>query len=760
MLKGLMRLEDRIVFSASPAPTAEADAATDDSSNRVLLVDTAVHDADALVRAAGNDANQVEVLTYDSRTDTLDSIQAMIRNYLQSVAPGSIDSIAFAGYGEAGRFGMAVDATLDLSSLGLGSELVDFFNAIAGLDAFSDDFRIDLLGCDIAAGPDGQHLIDTLEELTGINFAASTNRTGSENLDGDWMLETDDVDARADYFNDDLDSDGGFDSVLDDNHYWIDPGTNKPYATMPTVFEIKEETGFLGSGGLDIIGSSFDFGDNINMDFRFLISGNEYVGFQEFFAGEKIVYGSGPVDDSLTLVADSTWSDLGHLLIYYKNQHIGWITTNDVATDDFSKFHYVKLRNIENDNGTPNIKGVGLDEIFSWFRFKQGSADKYESLTLNASFLKNPPGGDAGWMKHGNAAVTLVPADKGTIEPPPPVVDPTEPPGEVEPPPPPEPLPGDEGGGDDGDGDDNGNSSDPTGEDPLEGEDGSEWDDLFEEAEQGGDGGDGGDGGNGSDDNGGDPSDQDGDPADESPVLGSDLVSDIYGDVVGMEPGDSYSDVINAALQRDFGAWFKSFSGDEQTSPDEVFARLDEMLSSPEWADGIFTQDEALALGLIFSEMRSSLDIITGHIQAVFTLLDDLDSTALPPELVKWVRDGVAQARSLVGDAAASIATLDYAMGRVRAATSDLIAEAMIREVQLFMARISRELRLVDGGLVDFVKLVGEQRDRGEIDGSGILTRINRNQALRWMLLTQEAERRDGFHLAVQGAGLDGTPLW
>ncbi|MCC8181147.1 MAG: hypothetical protein LIP23_09600 [Planctomycetes bacterium] len=120
----------------------------------------------------------------------------------------------------------------------------------------------------------------------------------------------------------------------------------------------------------------------------------------------------------------------------------------------------------------------------------------------------------------------------------------------------------------------------------------------------------------------------------------------------------------------------------------------------------------------------------------------------------------MAQARSLVGDAAASIATLNYAMKLMRSANSDLMAENMVREVQRFMARISRELRLVDGGLVDFLKLVGEQRDQGDIDGVAVLTRINRNQALRWMLLTNEAERRDGFQLALQNAGLGEFARW
>ncbi|MCC8181148.1 MAG: hypothetical protein LIP23_09605, partial [Planctomycetes bacterium] len=403
----------------------------------------------------------------------------------------------------------------------------------------------------------------------------------------------------------------------------------------------EEGDAFLGSGGLEIIAGSFQPGEKVNIDIRFRAPDGEYVGFQDFLSVDDIIYGSGPVDDSLSLVADTDWEQI-RFKIFFKNVHIGYLTNDDNPTTDLTKYHYIKLQNIECDDGRLHIGGVGLDEIAAQFCFNAGTADKYDSLTLSASLLKTPPGVSGGWMPVGTGTVTLVPSTSGgnteepspPIEPPteppteprPPEVEPTDPPGGVEPSQPPESLPGDDNSGDGGDGEQNNADTDPSGEDPLEGEDGTDWDDLFEEAERGD-----GDGDNGSDDNGGDTSDPDGEPADESPVLGSDMVSDIYGDVVGMGPGDSYSDVINAALQRDFGTWFKNFSGDDQTSPDEIFAQLEEMLSNLEWADGIFTQDEALALGMVFSEMRSSLDIITQHINAVFTLLDDMDSNALPP---------------------------------------------------------------------------------------------------------------------------------
>ncbi len=276
---------------------------------------------------------------------------------------------------------------------------------------------------------------------------------------------------------------------------------------------------------------------------------------------------------------------------------------------------------------------------------------------------------------------------------------------------------------------------------------GSSWNDFLDDVEQ--------NGGNSSsaDDTASD------DSAKEAPVLGSDLVADLYGNALGMEAGDSYRDFVGNALQSGVGGWLREFSGDERTA-DEVFKRLDDMLSQPASLGSSLSEDDVLTLGETFHEMQSNLDIINRQIEAVHNLLAQLDTSYMPPELVKWIKDGTAQARLLVQDAAASVAAMEYAVALARNGNTDLMSEGMVREIHRFMARVSRELRLVSGGLSDFVKLVEEQRDYGEIDGSGILNRINRNQALRWVLLNREAERRDGFHIAVQKAGLVDPQRW
>ena len=61
--------------------------------------------------------------------------------------------------------------------------------------------RVDLLACDLAATSSGLVLIKELEDLTGRHFAASTNHTGNIKHGGDWVMETDNVDTAAIYFD-------------------------------------------------------------------------------------------------------------------------------------------------------------------------------------------------------------------------------------------------------------------------------------------------------------------------------------------------------------------------------------------------------------------------------------------------------------------------------------------------------------------------------------------------------------------------------
>lgn len=191
MLKYPMLLEQRIVFDAAPGADSSGEVVADPV--RVLLVDSQIDNAQALAAAA---QDGVLVLEFDSRNDTLADIESLIRD---AVGDRSVDSIGFAGHGESGAFSLGSDGFVDLSSITDNPDLIAFFESIGGL--LTADGRIDLLGCDIASGEMGAELIETLERLTGLDFAASDDATGNAAHGGDWLLETDDVDLIGDYFD-------------------------------------------------------------------------------------------------------------------------------------------------------------------------------------------------------------------------------------------------------------------------------------------------------------------------------------------------------------------------------------------------------------------------------------------------------------------------------------------------------------------------------------------------------------------------------
>lgn len=218
----LIRLEERIVFDGADAADQHTDGdaparvvgAEQSAGDRILAIDMSMENADRLAAAT---KDGVTVVAYDSRVNTLQEIRDMIAAVSSD---GRYSSIAFAGHGTSGQTALAVDAMLTLAELTANPELADFFNYLSGL--LAEGGRIALLGCNVAEGELGAELINTLEELTGIDFAASDDATGNEGAGGDWLLETDGVDAAEAYFDADLLTE--FLEVLDSNNYIFDNG--------------------------------------------------------------------------------------------------------------------------------------------------------------------------------------------------------------------------------------------------------------------------------------------------------------------------------------------------------------------------------------------------------------------------------------------------------------------------------------------------------------------------------------------------------
>ncbi len=75
--------------------------------------------------------------------------------------------------------------------------------------------RVDLFACSLLASREGKEVFDAIESETKANFAASTNLTGNPKGNGDWVMESDNIDVRDFYFWKNDDFDGTFEAHLE-----------------------------------------------------------------------------------------------------------------------------------------------------------------------------------------------------------------------------------------------------------------------------------------------------------------------------------------------------------------------------------------------------------------------------------------------------------------------------------------------------------------------------------------------------------------
>jgi hypothetical protein len=163
-----------------------------DPPQRVLAVSSVVEQSETLAGAAGS---EVHAAVFDGGA-TLPGLLQQIRDALHG---HNAESIALATHGlPGGGFELVAGHPVNLESLH-NPEMQAFWKGLA--EMLSPGGRIDLLACKAGAGPDGQALIGALEDLSGVNFAASVNLTGNLSQGGDWILETDHVSAGQVYFD-------------------------------------------------------------------------------------------------------------------------------------------------------------------------------------------------------------------------------------------------------------------------------------------------------------------------------------------------------------------------------------------------------------------------------------------------------------------------------------------------------------------------------------------------------------------------------
>ena len=165
------------------------------SSPNVLLISSAVKDADVLADAANEDTI---VIQYDHDI-SLDDLADQIREELGET---TVDSIGLVSHSSGvNQFAITDSEIVNIESTVNDAEQTEFWSDLQS--SLNDGGRIDILACNVASGEQGQDLIDSLETVTSINFAASNNITGND-YGGDWILETDDINVQELYFESEL----------------------------------------------------------------------------------------------------------------------------------------------------------------------------------------------------------------------------------------------------------------------------------------------------------------------------------------------------------------------------------------------------------------------------------------------------------------------------------------------------------------------------------------------------------------------------
>ncbi|MFH1117038.1 MAG: DUF4347 domain-containing protein, partial [Pseudomonadota bacterium] len=164
------------------------------SGTRILVVDSTLTNADDLVAATREGVTSV---LYDGTSETLQGLLDTIRT---AAGSGPAAGIAFATHNSGtGGFDLTGDYSVTSETLSSNPDLQSFWMQVGSL--LAEDGRIDLMACDVAATETGELLVAQLEALTGRNVAASDDDTGNPISGGDWILETDDVDLAAGYFD-------------------------------------------------------------------------------------------------------------------------------------------------------------------------------------------------------------------------------------------------------------------------------------------------------------------------------------------------------------------------------------------------------------------------------------------------------------------------------------------------------------------------------------------------------------------------------
>ena len=154
---------------------------------KLILIDSTLLDVDVLTSSV---ASSNKYVLFNSFTDTYASLINSIKDAMNEVE--SIDSVCVLNHGSHAALHLILHLEQDQE------KWFDFWSELVSLYHIQN---IDLLGCNLYSDESWRAIMDQMETELSVNVRSSSNRTGN-NVDEDWIMESDGIDVRPIYFND------------------------------------------------------------------------------------------------------------------------------------------------------------------------------------------------------------------------------------------------------------------------------------------------------------------------------------------------------------------------------------------------------------------------------------------------------------------------------------------------------------------------------------------------------------------------------
>ncbi|PKO57197.1 MAG: hypothetical protein CVU28_00020 [Betaproteobacteria bacterium HGW-Betaproteobacteria-21] len=168
---------DASVEAASSTPAAVEAFVVDEqiTASEIVFVDSGVTNWQQLI---GGMRENVQVVVLESGRDGLSQIAEVVSSLTE------LSAIHIISHGSEGSLQLAGSSYTASNIEASRANLETIGNAL------SADGDILLYGCDIGAGSAGEALLSSMSEISRADIAASNNDSGSTDLGGDWLLET------------------------------------------------------------------------------------------------------------------------------------------------------------------------------------------------------------------------------------------------------------------------------------------------------------------------------------------------------------------------------------------------------------------------------------------------------------------------------------------------------------------------------------------------------------------------------------------